>query len=797
MKYKISYTDANKSKKATFGFKPYETDDIEAFVRVLNNFATCPVLLSEGHRANKNVKEVYGWLRFDTDEEGEARRVETAFTDAFYIKKPSTRNKQYPYKWHFFIKVDNQAQNTQQFKNQCLQICEARGIVLKDMAVTKTVVQNMNAYEGTIEDAVAATTVHEGSTIHLPAPTQEQEPVHQTVEPEGFSNLDDETDTGTTVAYDRTVQDIEKMLRGIDAGCDRDTWMGLVTSAYKLNPTSRDTVLAWSETGSNFTQQGFDNLWNEIEAGSYGAHHKGGFLIQTYNKAKGEESKSKYERYLYAIQDCNTVDEIKDLFRKGDWRQDPICTTAEQKPLPMFCKNRANEIIRKADKGEPKLTVGDFRPLVLINTAREKAAGEDIFLQYSNTGRPLPTLANLNYFVDHHSEMSCSYDVILKRPIVNNNYKVKTLELTHFYSLLSDELEIKGAQASVMLSRHYNAMLASRTSNGLLEYIEGLEPWDGETNYIKKVSETLNTDKAPASYVESCMRCFVIQAIAAWDNMEHTPHKLSKLENVLTFVGGQGIGKTTWMGGLMPGEMRSYFKEGLELDPSNKDSVIQGVSAGLVELGELDATTRKADISSLKSFLSTMTDEFRVPYARDPERYPRQTVFTGTVNNPDFLKDATGSRRFLALDVKKLKLPEQDTVKGMWAQAYALYKRGDNWLLNREELKAQIQINKMFTDIGEIGDIAKHFVEAIKRAKGKKENMSVTKILKGITDGGKVDKRDRSDFIAILATEGKTRNTQGKYYLPCDCIEEYFADSFDLIDMPEDKEFDVDEDFLN
>ncbi len=378
MKYKISYTDANKSKKATFGFKPYETDDIAAFVRVLNNFATCPVLLSEGHRANKNVKEVYGWLRFDTDEEGEARQVETAFTDAFYIKKPSTRNKQYPYKWHFFIKVDNQAQNTQQFKSQCLQICEARGIILKDMAVTKIAVQNMNAYEGTIEDAVAATTVHEGDTIHLPAPTQqEQEPVHETIKPEGFSNLDDETDTGTTVAYDRSVGDIEKMLEGIDAGCDRETWMGLVTSAYKLNPTSRDTVLAWSETGSNFTQQGFDNLWNEIEAGTYGAHHKGGFLIQTYNESKGEEALDKFDKYANLIHEAESLEAIKKIFKSKDWKAEPLCTAAQQKELPQMCSSRATEL-HKLDSKSRKAGVGEFKPLVLIEEKIEAASPEGL-----------------------------------------------------------------------------------------------------------------------------------------------------------------------------------------------------------------------------------------------------------------------------------------------------------------------------------------------------------------------------------------------------------------------------------
>ena len=74
--------------------------------------------------------------------------------------------------------------------------------------------------------------------------------------------------------------------------------------------------------------------------------------------------------------------------------------------------------------------------------------------------------------------------------------------------------------------------------------------------------------------------------------------------------------------------------EGHLLDPTNKDSVKLAISAWITELGEIDATFRKADIAALKAFISKRVDKFRRPYAMSDSAYPRQTIFVGTVTMP-------------------------------------------------------------------------------------------------------------------------------------------------------------------
>lgn len=70
----------------------------------------------------------------------------------------------------------------------------------------------------------------------------------------------------------------------------------------------------------------------------------------------------------------------------------------------------------------------------------------------------------------------------------------------------------------------------------------------------------------------------------------------------------------------------------------------------ICELGEMLATRRSKDVESIKAYLSRTADDYRQPYGTYTERRPRQCVFIGTSNKPQFLPDdKTGNRRFIPL----------------------------------------------------------------------------------------------------------------------------------------------------
>lgn len=68
----------------------------------------------------------------------------------------------------------------------------------------------------------------------------------------------------------------------------------------------------------------------------------------------------------------------------------------------------------------------------------------------------------------------------------------------------------------------------------------------------------------------------------------------------------------------------------------------------IIELGEMLAVRRSQDVETIKAFISRQSQDYRQPYGIFAENHPRQCIFIGTSNRPQFLpEDKTGNRRFL------------------------------------------------------------------------------------------------------------------------------------------------------
>ena len=179
---------------------------------------------------------------------------------------------------------------------------------------------------------------------------------------------------------------------------------------------------------------------------------------------------------------------------------------------------------------------------------------------------------------------------------------------------------------------------------------------------------------------ETLMRRWCISAIAA----AFDPRGVSA-HGVLVFQGDQYLGKTKWFKSLAPEDM-GLLADGLTLNPQDKDSVGIVVKHWIVELGELDATFRKADIANLKAFITKRTDIFRRPYATRESEFPRRTVFFASVNDREFLSDPTGNRRFWTIACEKLDHSHALDMRQVWAEFLDLYRKGESHYLTAGEL---------------------------------------------------------------------------------------------------------------
>lgn len=169
-----------------------------------------------------------------------------------------------------------------------------------------------------------------------------------------------------------------------------------------------------------------------------------------------------------------------------------------------------------------------------------------------------------------------------------------------------------------------------------------------------------------------------------------------KFDTALILVGEQGTYKSTFVKKLG----MEWFSDTFTT-VQGKESFEQIQGAWLIEMAELSGL-KKAEVESIKHYISKREDMFRPAYGRTVETYKRQCIFFGTTNNKDFLRDPTGNRRFMPIDVR----PEyatksvnddltQDEINQIWAEAYQLYLAKEPlYLVGDEDIIAKIEQHK-------------------------------------------------------------------------------------------------------
>ncbi len=135
------------------------------------------------------------------------------------------------------------------------------------------------------------------------------------------------------------------------------------------------------------------------------------------------------------------------------------------------------------------------------------------------------------------------------------------------------------------------------------DYLNGLV-WD-RRNYIAAVCDYLTSSDPPVDYPGGpaplhsvYLYRWLIGAVAK---------VFEQAQNMtLVLAGPQGIGKSTFARWLCSGLGDAYFLE-MPIDPHDKDNDLRQMRSFIWEIAELDATTRKADMSALKSFITRQT----------------------------------------------------------------------------------------------------------------------------------------------------------------------------------------------
>jgi predicted P-loop ATPase len=210
--------------------------------------------------------------------------------------------------------------------------------------------------------------------------------------------------------------------------------------------------------------------------------------------------------------------------------------------------------------------------------------------------------------------------------------------------------------------------------NLVKERLESVK-WDGKHRLDTLFIDTLGVEDDPAGYSRAVTRRWLVGAV------KRVYEPGCKFEMVPMLTGEQGIGKSTLIRRLAS---PTFFNSGLR-GMKDKDDKIDLLGNWIIELGEITAFKRST-IEDIKQFISDQEDKYREPYGKLSVPHPRKSVFIGTTNESEFLKDSTGNRRFFPLEcsAERIKLDPKnpasltdDYILQVLAEAREAYQAGE------------------------------------------------------------------------------------------------------------------------
>ena len=244
--------------------------------------------------------------------------------------------------------------------------------------------------------------------------------------------------------------------------------------------------------------------------------------------------------------------------------------------------------------------------------------------------------------------------------------------------------------------KEFNTIIESDfypTYNPLHEYLEHLPAWDGVTDHIDRLASMVHVTGCTQDMHNRFFKKWIVAMVAAWMDESVTNHE------ILTYIGPQGRYKTTFMTRLLPPVLGEYFATKTFKGRMDKDDRLALTELALIDLEELDVMNA-SEVNQLKALVTDPSVNLRPVYARYTVRRAHIASFCGTGNNPRFLTDLTGHRRWLPFMIEAIDSPYDHPFdyEGIYAQAYALYRNGFRYWFDDEENAELERHNRQFEE---------------------------------------------------------------------------------------------------
>ena len=308
-------------------------------------------------------------------------------------------------------------------------------------------------------------------------------------------------------------------------------------------------------------------------------------------------------------------------------------------------------------------------------------------LDFNDDGKVLQTINNAVEAITYDQDL---FQKIRMNSLAYNPYVFGKLPWSD-NNQIREWSNVDDSQLKNYLEKYYNlrptekimdALTIVADSNKYNPVIDELErchlQWDQESHIADILPDYLGVERS--RYTTEVLKLFMLGAIARAYNPG------CKFDYVPIIYGQQGCGKSTFCRALALAD--EWYDDNFNTIEGDKAAEkLRGL--WMAELAELLATKKAKELESIKSFLTSRTDNYRPPYARRTEHRKRVCVFIGTTNSDHFLTDRTGNRRFLPLIANKEAATRPITdpknfaqanidIRNAWGEAMDVYKNNPN-----------------------------------------------------------------------------------------------------------------------
>lgn len=197
------------------------------------------------------------------------------------------------------------------------------------------------------------------------------------------------------------------------------------------------------------------------------------------------------------------------------------------------------------------------------------------------------------------------------------------------------------------------------------------------------IDKYINCIQPNNDYNKWAFKKWIVGCVHNWIS----PHNETKVSPLTLVLCGQkqGTGKTSFFRNLLPNDLKKYLIEH-KIDSKDKDSIYNLVK-GLIVLDDEFGGLATKDVKDFKKIADANQIDIRLPYSAYYSKMKRKASLCGTSNDVSILKDVTGNRRILPLNVESINYDEMIKINtdDLWREAFKLWREDFDWKIYNSE----------------------------------------------------------------------------------------------------------------